>query len=70
MWIYLIGVILTLLLEFLIVYWCKENLTLEDLSLLVVVSLLSWFALFFIIVCGFVFVITKINWDKTIIKWK
>ena len=70
MWLYLIGVILTLLLEFLIAYWCKENLTLGDLSLLVVVSLLSWFAIFFIIVYGFIFSVININWDKTIIKWK
>ena len=70
MWIYLIGVILALLFEFLIAYWCKENLTLEDLSLLVVVSLLSWFAIFFIIVYGFIFSIININWDKNIITWK
>lgn len=70
MWIYLIGVIATVLLEVLISYWCKENLTLGDLSLLVVVSLLSWFAIFFIIVYGFIFSVININWDKTIIKWK
>lgn len=70
MWIYLIGVIATLLLEVLISYWCEENLTLGDLSLLVVVSLLSWFAIFFIIVYGFIFSVININWDKTIIKWK
>ena len=70
MWIYLIGVIATVLLEVLISYWCEENLTLGDLSLLIIVSLLSWFALFFIIVHGFIFCVININWDKTIIKWK
>lgn len=70
MWIYLIGVIVTVLLEVLIAYWCEENLTLGDLSLIVVISLLSWFALFFIIVYGFIFIVISINWDKTIIKWK
>ena len=70
MWIYFIGVITTILLELLIVYLCKENLTLGDLSLLIIVSLLSWFSLWFVIICGSVFIITKINWDKIVIKFK
>lgn len=70
MWIYLTGVIATILLEFLIAYWCKENLTLGDLSLLVIVSLLSWSALLFIVVHGFIFGVININWNKPVIKWK
>ena len=70
MWIYLIGVIATILLEVLIVYWCRQNLSLSDIILMFIIGLLSWFSL----VCALVYLlidfIITFDWDKDIIKFK
>ena len=70
MWIYFIGVILVILIEFFIAYWCEQNLSLSDIILIFIIGLLSWFALVFALFYLLIHFIITFDWDKDIIKFK